>query len=93
MNNSSVISANTSKTELATILREQFAIVAFTKKDGTHRRMLCTLHKDVVVPHEKKTDRIVEPKDNVLPVWDVDAVAWRSINIDTVHSIEIVEVL
>jgi hypothetical protein len=93
MNNSSVISTNTSKAELTTILREQPAVVTFTKKDGTTRRMLCSLQEGVVVPHEKKTERTVEPKDDILPVWDIEASAWRSINIDTVHSIETIEVL
>lgn len=93
MNNSNVISTNTSKADLAAILREQSAVVTFTKKDGTTRRMLCTLQEGVVVPHEKKTDRTVEPKDDVLPVWDLEANAWRSINIDSIQTIETIEVL
>ena len=89
MNNSNVISTNTSKTELSAILREQPAVVTFTKKDGTTRRMHCTLQEGVVVPHEKKTERTKEPKDDILPVWDLEAAAWRSINIETIQNVEV----
>ena len=93
MNNSSVISTNTSKADLAAILRDQPAVITFTKKDGTTRRMFCTLQEGVVVAHQKKTERTKEPKDDLLPVWDLEAAAWRSINIDTVQSIETIETI
>jgi hypothetical protein len=51
--------------------------------------MQCTLQEGVVIPHEKKTERTVEPKDNVLPVWDLEANAWRSINIETIQNVEV----
>ena len=87
MNNS--LNTSLSKADLVAILREQPSAVTFTKKDGTTRRMQCTLQEGVVIPHEKKTERTVEPKDNVLPVWDLEANAWRSINIDTIQNVEV----
>lgn len=65
------------------------ANVTFTKKDGTKRVMRCTLREGVAIPYEKKTDRTKEPVDHILPVWDLDAGAWRSINIDTVEHLEV----
>ena len=89
MNNLNVTSTNIHKTELSAILREGPAVVTFTKKDGTVRRMQCTLQESVAIPYEKKTDRTKEPKDNVLPVWDLEASSWRSINIETIQSVEV----
>lgn len=85
MNNLNYTSTSISKAELAAFLRERPATVTFTKKDGTTRAMKCTLQEGVAIPHEKKTDRVKEPKDNILPVWDLDANAWRSVNIETIQ--------
>jgi len=81
---------NTTKLSISKLLRLVEATVTFTKKDGTERVMRCTLKEGVVVPHERKTDRIKEPKDDILPVWDIDAQAWRSINVPNILSIEVV---
>ena len=63
--------------------------VTFTKKDGTERVMKCTLNPDVVTPYEKKTDRIRESNDDILPVWDLEANAWRSITVSKIQTIEV----
>ena len=91
MNNSSNISL--SKEFFATALRTNDANITFTKKDGTKRVMRCTLREGIAIPHEKKTDRVKEQVDHILPVWDLDAEAWRSINIETIELVELVEVL
>jgi hypothetical protein len=49
--------------------------------------MKCTLRNDVVVPYEKKTDIVREGKDNIMPVWDLEAEAWRSVNVDTIKEV------
>jgi hypothetical protein len=85
MSNLNYTSTSISKAELAGFLKERAATVTFTKKDGTTRNMYCTLQEGVVVPHEKKTDRTKEPSDSILPVWDLEANAWRSINIETIQ--------
>lgn len=87
MNNSSNISL--SKADVAALLRSNDANVTFTKKDGTKRVMHCTLREGIAIPHEKKTDRVKEPVDHILSVWDLVAEAWRSINIDTIELIEV----
>ena len=77
------------KQELADKLRENIANVTFTKKDGTERVMKCTLKEGVAIPHERKTDRVKEPKDDLLPVWDIEAEAWRTITIPNIIKVEI----
>lgn len=60
--------------------------VIFQKKDGSERTMRCTL-SDVVIPEEKKpkgTGRA--SSDEVLPVFDIDIMEWRSFRLDSVKS-------
>lgn len=78
------------KSNIQNLLRAWEAKITFTKKDGTERVMHCTLKEGVVVPHEKTTDRVKEPKDDLLPVWDIEAQGWRTI---TVPNITVVEVI
>ena len=62
-------------------------IVHFTKKDGTERRMVCTLDPNLIPVTEKKTDRTKEPNPEVIPVYDLEADGWRSFRIDSIVSI------
>lgn len=78
-----------SRVDLQTALRSGTADVTFIKKDGTKRVMKCTLQEDIAVPYDKKTDRTREGKDYILPVWDLEAGAWRSINMDTIEEVKI----
>ncbi len=83
------ISLDKSKESLQELLRNFVAVVTFTKKDGTERVMKCTLKQDIAIPHERKTERVKEPKDNLLPVWDIDASAWRTITVPNILTVEI----
>ena len=76
-----------SRTDLSTALRSGTADVTFIKKDGTKRVMKCTLQEEIAIPYEKKTERTREGKENILPVWDLEASAWRSINMDTIEEV------
>lgn len=82
-------SLDKSKESLQELLRNFVAIVTFTKKDGTERVMKCTLKQDIAIPHERKTERVKEPKDDLLPVWDIDASAWRTITVPNILTVEI----
>ena len=70
------------------VLKTNNVQVIFTKSDGTERTMNCTLRNDVVVPYEKKTDRTREGIENILPVWDLEANGWRSVNIETIKDVK-----
>jgi hypothetical protein len=82
-------SLNNSKESIATLLRAHDAAITFTKKDGTTRVMKCTLREGVAIPYEKKTDRTREAKDDILPVWDLEANGWRSVTVSAIQTIEL----
>lgn len=82
-------SLNEKKEALKTLLKSADCIVTFTKKDGTERVMKCTLRESVAIPYEKKTDRTRDPKEDILPVWDLEADAWRSVTVSTIKTVEI----
>lgn len=69
-------------------LRAGNVTVKFTKADGTERVMNCTLQPSVAIPYEKKTDRVKETNEDVVPVWDIDKSAWRSFKLSALTSIE-----
>lgn len=70
--------------QLKDLLRTNVVVVRFKKADGTERVMNCTLRDDVVVPHEKTTERVKPVNESVCPVWDIDKKAWRSFRYDSV---------
>ena len=76
--------------ELKTALHAGPVVVTFTKADGTERTMRCTLQEGVVVPHEKKTERIKEAKENLVAVWDLEKSAWRSFKFDAIKTVALV---
>lgn len=77
---------------LMNALRIDHCRVTFNKRNGDERIMTCTLRASDVVPHEKKTDRVKKPNDEVLPVWDLTAAAWRSFRVDSVTNFEMLNV-
>jgi hypothetical protein len=65
--------------------------VTFTKKDGTERVMKCTtnptyiLFKDPVILESKKERKVNE---EVMPVFDMEAGAWKSFRWDSIRSVK-----
>ena len=60
--------------------------VVFLKKDGTERKMLCTLKADLL-PAQTDIEEAVQkktPNPAVLAVWDVEAQGWRSFRWDSI---------
>lgn len=64
--------------------------VTFKKKDGTDRKMICTLKPDLVKEYEKKTDRTKSVNEETCPVFDLDKQEWRSFRYDSITRVEIV---
>ena len=62
--------------------------VYFVKKDGTERKMLCTLKPEDVKDYEKKTERSKTVNEETCPVFDLDKQEWRSFRFDSVTKIE-----
>ena len=76
------------KSKLENMLREGIVTVNFTKKDGSERKMTCTLLESNI-PNEKMplTEKKTKNLD-VLAVFDVEIDAWRSFRYDSVINFE-----
>ena len=71
---------------LKNLLREKTVQVVFIKKDGTERKMLCTLNPDLL-PVQTDLEEAVQkkaPNPDVLAVWDLEAKGWRSFRYDSI---------
>lgn len=64
-------------------------VVIFEKKDGTERKIRCSLNPKIINEFVEPIDPAVEKKPrkakpaNLLSVVDVDLGQWRTINLDT----------
>ena len=78
---------------LRTLLQEHDCEVTFTKVDGSVRIMPCTLRESVLPARtSEQTSKSVEKREkamNVLSVWCLDQMAWRSFRVDNVTEIKI----
>lgn len=73
---------------LKTLLHEREVTIFFTKKDGTERKMRCTLSENKI-PSEKMPKNSGKSKsDDALAVFDVEKNDWRSFRWDSVTKIE-----
>lgn len=75
------------RTEIIEQLKNGPMIVTFEKKDGTIRKMKCTLKSDLLTEYEKKTDRESKPNLDIVPVYDLEKESWRSFRVDSVQTI------
>lgn len=72
-------------------LKTHIVNVSFTKKDGTHRDMVCTLKPDSLPPQVDLEESIGRrSSDEVIAVFDVAKQDWRSFRIDSVISWRVV---
>lgn len=81
---------NLSGKDFKELLQNNVLKVRFTKQDGEERVMLCTLIESKVVPYEKKTDKVRPINEDIVACWDVEKNAWRSFNVKSVKSVEVV---
>jgi len=67
-------------------LRENILSVVFVKKDGTERKMRCTLREDLI-PTLQETTKAAQNRvrsDESLAVWDLEKDGWRSFRYDSI---------
>ena len=70
------------------LLKSQEVTISFTKKDGTERKMFCTLAENKI-PNEKLPKNSGKSKsDDALAVFDIEKQDWRSFRWDSVTKIE-----
>lgn len=73
---------------LKAILSESKVEVTFEKKDGTERKMICTLSENQI-PNEKAPKGTGKSKsDDVLAVFDIENNDWRSFRWDSIKRIQ-----
>jgi hypothetical protein len=60
------------------LLKEGTVKIVFEKKDGAMREMLCTLKHSIIAEHWISAEAQRKFVDSVLPVFDLEAKAWRS---------------
>lgn len=66
------------------------AIIEFTKLNGQHRVMRCTLQEGVVPPYSEKGTKKSPPSGDTLAVWDLDKSEWRAFRYDRITSVKFV---
>ena len=77
-----------SKNWLVNLLRESSVTITFIKKDGSERKMYCTL-SEKKIPAEKTPKGTEKSKnEEVLPVFDLESGGWRSFRWDSVKRID-----
>lgn len=84
------------KSEILKSLREGICNVRFTKVDGTLRVLRCTLHPDYVPGGNEKREDSKNTKrhyvsENVLAVWDLDELHWKSFRINSVEKVDLLK--
>ncbi len=71
---------------LKQMLYDNILSVKFVKKDGTERKMRCTLRGDMI-PALQGTQEAAQKRtrsDEALAVWDLEKNAWRSFRFDSI---------
>ena len=78
------------KDEVKNMLKTGSVLIEFIKADGTKRTMNATLSETLIkVPAKNDGQTKGKKKSNefALPVWDVDAVGWRSFRWDSLRDV------
>ena len=88
LNKKSEIDTKEGRDRMQALLKTQEVTISFTKKDGTERKMLCTLAENKI-PSEKMPKNSGKSKsDDALAVFDVEKNDWRSFRWDSVTTID-----
>ena len=70
------------------VLRMHETTITFTKKDGTERKMLCTLLKDKIPSEKAPKDAGKAKPEDAIAVFDLEKEDWRSFRWDSVKKVE-----
>ena len=74
--------------DVANILSKGIYTVSFTKVNGEHRNMRCTLKNDLIPETQSNTQSETRKiNEDVLAVWDLENNGWRSFRLDSLISI------
>ena len=62
--------------------------VTFTKKDGSERKMLCTLSESFIPPAKMPKGAGKAKSKEAIAVFDVEKKEWRSFRLDSITNVE-----
>lgn len=79
---------NLEKDYLKNLLREQILTIEFVKKDGTVRKMLCTLDADKIPSEKMPKNSGKAQSDDVLAVFDIEKQDWRSFRYESIKNFQ-----
>ena len=75
---------------LKTELFRNIMNVDFIKKDGTQRKMRCTLRPDLLPPQTDLEEAVSKtPSATSLAVWDLENEGWRSFRWDSLKAVKL----
>ena len=77
-----------SKQWLKTLLHERAVTVTFEKKDGSERKMYCTLSEEEIPASKAPKGTGKKENSDSLAVFDLEKEEWRSFRWDSVKKIE-----
>ena len=72
---------------LIDLLEERSVEIVFTKKDGTERKMVCTLAESKIPSEKSPKNTGKSQSDEALAVFDLEKQSWRSFRFDSVKEI------
>lgn len=70
------------------LLRDEEVTIVFAKKDGTERKMVCTLAESKIPSEKSPKNTGKKQSDEALAVFDIEKQDWRSFRWDSVQKIE-----
>lgn len=76
------------KNFVKSVLRDGKVTIEFVKKDGSLRKMLCTLSESKIPSEKLPKNTGKAQNDEVLAVFDVENDGWRSFRWDSVSKIQ-----
>jgi len=86
--------------EIKETLQDGICNVRFTKVDGTSRILRCTLNSNYIPrgdvnekEHIRKRRTPEYVSENVLAVWDLDALQWKSFRVSSVEKVDVLQSL
>jgi hypothetical protein len=70
------------------LLRDSVVLVDFVKKDGSTRKMMCTLSESKIPKEFAPKGNTKTVSDESLAVFDIEANGWRSFRYDSITRIQ-----
>jgi hypothetical protein len=87
MNVNKIFNLDVEKEWLCSLLRERDVTVVFTKKDGSERKMNCTLSESKIPSNFSKKDSKKSENNESVAVFDLEKEDWRSFRFDSVKEV------